>query len=72
MHIGQHAYTHAECRSRVCCICWNRSGKKIILVLEGGTDFEESVKRFVDPDFSADALKYSVSNNPPQPIRFQF
>ena len=48
--------SHAECRSRVCAICWNRSGKKVVFTVVGGSDFERGLREHIDSDYGADDL----------------
>ena len=31
---------HMQCRRRVCCICWNRCGKKVDTIIEPGSKLE--------------------------------
>ena len=44
---------HAQSRTRVCSICWNRSGKKVDLVVEVGSKHETALKSCVDSNYSA-------------------
>ena len=47
---------HNECRKLVCCICWNRSEKKISVIVAQGSELEGGMKEFVDEDYDAEDL----------------
>ena len=59
---GSDMPSHAECRKRVCAICWNRSGKKVVLTVHEGSDFEQGLIDFVDSDYGAADLLQGVSS----------
>ena len=59
---GSDMPSHAECRMRVCSICWNRSCKKVVLIVHEGSEFEKGLINHVDSDYGAADLLQGVSN----------
>ena len=44
---------HATSRSRICAVCWNRSGKKVEVLVEVGSKHEAALITYVDSSYSA-------------------
>ena len=59
---GSDMPSHAECRKRVCAICWNRTCKKVVVTVHEGSDFEKGLISHVDSDYRAADLLQGVPN----------